>query len=97
MQNKNRGIFGWLLAIVLLFSIWSAFGEFASNAAKSDYSSLIRYIKDGSVSELYISSTTARAKVGDKVITGKYSGTEVKLNKEEYTIVRQSDILAVVE
>ena len=36
-------------------------------------------------------------KVGDKVITGKYSGTEVKLNKEEYTIVRQSDILAVVE
>ena len=36
-------------------------------------------------------------KVGDKVITGKYSGTEVKLNKEEYTIVRQSDILAIVE
>ena len=36
-------------------------------------------------------------KVGDKVITGKYSGTEVKLDGEEYTIVRQSDILAVVE
>ena len=36
-------------------------------------------------------------KVGDRVITGKYSGTEVKLNKEEYTIVRQSDILAIVE
>lgn len=36
-------------------------------------------------------------KVGDKVITSKYSGTEVKLNKEEYTIVRQSDILAIVE
>ena len=36
-------------------------------------------------------------KVGDKVITSKYSGTEVKLNKEEYTIVRQSDILAVIE
>ena len=36
-------------------------------------------------------------KVGDKVITGQYSGTKVKLNKEEYTIVRQSDILAVVE
>ena len=32
-----------------------------------------------------------------EVITGKYSGTEVKLNKEEYTIVRQSDILAIVE
>ena len=36
-------------------------------------------------------------KVGDKVITGKYSGTEVKLDGAEYTIVRQSDILAVVE
>ena len=36
-------------------------------------------------------------KVGDKVITGKYSGTEVKVDKEEYTIVRQSEILAVVE
>ena len=36
-------------------------------------------------------------KVGDKVITSKYSGTEVKLDGEEYTIVRQNDILAVVE
>lgn len=36
-------------------------------------------------------------KVGDKVITNKYSGTEVKFEGEEYTILRQSDILAVVE
>ena len=36
-------------------------------------------------------------KVGDRVITSKYSGTEVKIDGEEYTIVRQSDILAVVE
>ena len=35
--------------------------------------------------------------VGDKVIVGKYSGTEVKLDGEEYTVVSQSDILAVVE
>ena len=35
--------------------------------------------------------------VGQKVIFAKYTGTEVKLGKEEYTIVRQSDILAVVE
>ena len=38
-----------------------------------------------------------QVKVGDKVITSKYSGTEVKVDGEEYTIVRQSDILAVVE
>ena len=36
-------------------------------------------------------------KVGDKVIYSKYAGTEVTLEKEEYVIVRQSDILAIVE
>ena len=36
-------------------------------------------------------------KVGEKVITGKYTGTEVKLDGVEYTIVSQSDVLAVVE
>ena len=36
-------------------------------------------------------------KKGDKVITSKYSGTEVKLDGVEYSVVRQSDILAVVE
>ena len=34
---------------------------------------------------------------GQKVLVGKYSGTKVKLDDEEYTIVRQSDILAVIE
>ena len=36
-------------------------------------------------------------KKGDKVITGKYSGTEVKIDGEELTIVRVGDILAIVE
>ena len=47
-------------------------------------------IVDGKEVKMYV-------KVGDKVITSKYSGTEVKLNSEEYIIVRQSDILAIVE
>ena len=34
---------------------------------------------------------------GQKVLVGKYSGTKVKLEDVEYTIVRQSDILAVIE
>lgn len=34
---------------------------------------------------------------GDRVITSKYSGTEVKVDDEAYTIVRQADILAIVE
>ena len=36
-------------------------------------------------------------KVGDKVIYSKYAGTDVKLEDNEYVIVRQSDILAIVE
>ena len=36
-------------------------------------------------------------KAGDKVIMGKYTGTTVKLDGEEYTIVRQNDILAIVD
>lgn len=34
---------------------------------------------------------------GQKVLVGKYSGSKIKLDDEEYTIVRQSDILAVIE
>ena len=36
-------------------------------------------------------------KVGQKVIYSKYSGTDVKLGDDEYTVVRQNDILAIVE
>jgi len=36
-------------------------------------------------------------KVGDKVIFSKYSGTEVKFDGQEYTILKQDDILAIVE
>ena len=42
-------------------------------------------------------TVTMTVKPGDKVITSKYSGTEVKVDDVEYTIVRQSDILAIVE
>ena len=45
---------------------------------------------DGKEVKMYV-------KVGDRVITSKYSGTEVKFDNEEYTILRQGDILAVVE
>ena len=36
-------------------------------------------------------------KEGDKVIAAKYSGTDIKIDSEEYTILHQSDILAIVE
>ena len=47
-------------------------------------------IVDGKEIEMYVEP-------GDNVLTSKYSGTEVKVDGEEYTIVRQSDILAIVE
>lgn len=40
---------------------------------------------------------TMYVNVGDKVIYSKYAGTEVKLDGQEYIVVRQNDILAVVE
>ncbi len=40
---------------------------------------------------------TMQVKEGDKVLLAKYSGTEVKVDGKEYTIIRQSDILAIVE
>jgi chaperonin GroES len=47
-------------------------------------------IVDGEKVEMNVS-------VGQKVIYSKYAGTEVKLGEEEYIVVRQNDILAVVE
>ena len=40
---------------------------------------------------------TMYVEVGDKVVISNYAGTEVKLDGEEYTILRQSDVLAIVE
>lgn len=47
-------------------------------------------VVDGNEVKMYLN-------VGDKVIASKYAGTQVKINGEEFTIVRQSDILATVE
>ncbi len=47
-------------------------------------------IVDGNEVKMYVN-------VGDRVIVGKYSGNEVKIDGETYNIVRQSDILAIVD
>lgn len=66
----------------------------ASSQEKPQFATVVAVgeggIVDGKEVKMYV-------KVGDKVITSKYSGTEVKLDSEEYTIVRQNDILAIVE
>lgn len=40
---------------------------------------------------------TMQVKAGDKVVYSKYAGTEVKLDEEEFIVVKQNDILAIVE
>ncbi len=40
---------------------------------------------------------TMQVKVGDRVLISKYAGTEIKIDKNELTILKQSDILAIVE
>ncbi len=66
----------------------------ASSQEKPQFATVVAVgeggVVDGKEVKMYV-------KVGDKVITSKYSGTEVKLDGEEYTIVRQNDILAIVE
>lgn len=47
-------------------------------------------IIDGKKTEMYV-------KTGDNIIVSKYAGTEVKYEGEEYLIVKQSDVLAIVE
>ena len=47
-------------------------------------------VVDGNEDKMYV-------KVGDRVITSKYAGTEVKIDGVEYSIVRQADILATIE
>ena len=49
-----------------------------------------RIAEDGKVTPLTV-------KKGDKVLFGKYSGTEVKLNDQEYLIMREDDILGVIQ
>ncbi|MCP4674754.1 MAG: co-chaperone GroES, partial [Deltaproteobacteria bacterium] len=49
-----------------------------------------KILDDGSVRELAV-------KKGDKILFGKYSGTEVKIDGEEMVILREDDVLAIVE
>ena len=49
-----------------------------------------KILEDGKVRALDV-------KVGDKILFGKYSGSEIKLNGEEHLIMREDDILGVIE
>jgi chaperonin GroES len=49
-----------------------------------------KILEDGHVRPLDV-------KVGDKILFGKYSGTEVKVDGEEYLVMREEDVMAIIE
>ena len=66
----------------------------ASAQEKPEMFEVVEVGPGGMVDDNEVKMTVA---AGDRVIVGKYSGTTVKVDGEEYSIVRQGDILAVVE
>ena len=66
----------------------------AAKAQEKPQEATVISVGDGKVDgkEIHMS-----VKEGDKVVYGKYSGTEFKLGEEEFVIVKMSDILAIVE
>ncbi|MDD6735196.1 MAG: ATP-dependent zinc metalloprotease FtsH [Clostridiales bacterium] len=80
MQNKNRNIFAWILAAVILIMTYSFVSGLMDTTIHSNYSSLIKALKSGAVSELYISGTTATAKIGDKLMSCEIPSNEILQN-----------------
>ncbi len=80
MQTKNRNIFAWILAAAILISTYSLISSLMDTTVHSNYSSLVKSIKSGMVSELYISGTTATAKVGDTIMSCEIPSYDVLQN-----------------
>lgn len=66
----------------------------ASAQEKPQYADVIAVGPGGNVDGKEV---TMQVKVGDRVIYSKYAGTEVKLGDDEFIVVKQSDIVAIVE
>ena len=66
----------------------------ASAKEKPEISEVVAVGPGGMVDGVEVAMTV---KPGDKVITNQYAGTEVKFGKDEYTIVRMADVLAIIE
>lgn len=67
------------------------------SAASKEKPQIAEVIAVGAGGNVEGNNIEMNVKAGDKVIVSKYSGTEVKYEGEEYLIVKQSDILAIVE
>lgn len=77
MQTKNRGFFSWIMTILIILMIVSFVGDIFDGTIKTDYSTLVKCIKGGAVTELYIDDTTATAVVGENRIRCEIPSKEV--------------------
>ena len=91
MQNRRRGIFSWILMLAIIFSIYSMVTDLMDTTIKSNYSSLVKNIKEGVVSELYIDGTTALAVVGEQRISCEIPSKEVLQADVGEEIIKQSE------
>ena len=66
-----------------------------SSAQEKSQLAIVKAIGNGELDEG--KKSNMQVKVGDKVLYGKYSGTEITVDDVKYVVVRQSDILAVIE
>lgn len=90
MQNKNRNIFGWILVIIIVFMVYSMVSSYMDTTIPTNYSSLVKAINEGAVSELYIDGTTAVAKVGEQKISCEIPSKEVLQADVGEAIVEQA-------
>lgn len=65
--------------------------------AAQEKSQMANVVAVGEGGEIDGKKVTMQVKVGDKVLYAKYSGTEITVEDKKYVVVRQSDILAVIE
>lgn len=70
---------------------------FSSSASAQEKPEIYEVVEVGPGGVVDGNEVKMEVAVGDKVLVGKYSGSKIKLDDVDYTIVRQSDILAIVE
>ncbi len=91
MQNKNRNIFSWVLMLAGIFLVYSIVSGLMDTTIKSNYSSLVKCIKGGVVSELYVDGTTAVAVIDDQRISCEIPSKEILQADIGEDIIRQAE------
>lgn len=77
MQNNRRGFFSWIILGIIAIMMFTNIAGLMDNTIDADYSSLVRSIKSGNVTELYIDDTTATAVVDGQKIRCQIPSKEI--------------------